>query len=75
MAEISTYDPYVSRLYNKSKSCKAEKSIHYTQVSPAFLKNSDLAPDRGILQSELFTSRSQNLVMVSPIAFLTPTGK
>ena len=34
-----------------------------TQVPPAFFKISDLAPDRGILQSELFTSRSQNLVL------------
>ena len=34
-----------------------------THLSRAFLKISDLAPDRGILQSELFTSRSQNLVL------------
>ena len=32
-------------------------------LSPAFFKISDLAPDCGILQSELFTSRSQNLVL------------
>ena len=36
---------------------------YYPQVPPAFFKISDLAPDRGILQSELFTSRSQNLVL------------
>ena len=34
-----------------------------SHLSPAFFKISDLAPDRGILQSELFTSRSQNLVL------------
>ena len=31
-----------------------------TQLSPAVIY--DLAPDGGILQSELFTGRSQNLV-------------
>ena len=38
-------------------------SHNHTHLSPAFFKISDLAPDRGILQSELFTSRSQNLVL------------
>ena len=41
----------------------AQILLHRTQVSPAFFKISDLAPDRGMLQSELFTSRSQNLVL------------
>ena len=37
--------------------------VPVSHLSPEFFRISDLAPDHGILQSELFTSRSQNLVL------------
>ena len=40
-----------------------EQTGHYTHLSPGVSLISDLAHDSGILQSELFTSRSQNLVL------------
>ena len=56
-----------SELKALAASCRAASLLSHCdpspQVSPAFFKFSDLAPDCGMLQSELFTSRSQNLVL------------
>ena len=43
--------------------CGRQSCIVHTHLSPAVSLIYDLAYDRGMLQSELFTSRNQNLVL------------